>query len=239
MKTLKKQKIISRLLCFLFAFLFSFLFYTITELKKTAQTAGRVSQFNTVIVDAGHGGADGGAVALDNTAEKDYNLQIALKLRDLLVLNGFEVIMTRTEDVMTCNDGLISLRQKKVSDIHNRFTLTQKYSDAVFVSIHQNKFEDTAQKGTQVFYSANNFKSKILAEEIQKTVISKTQPDNKRAVIKSGTEIYILYHSQIPTVLVECGFISNNEDLNKLKTDEYKTQLAMLIAEGIMKYKGD
>lgn len=211
----------------------------ITELKKTAQTAGRITEMKTVIVDAGHGGADGGAVALDMSAEKDYNLAIALKLRDILFLNGFNVIMTRTEDVMTCDDGLTALRQKKVSDIHNRFALTEKHPDAIYVSIHQNKFEDTAQKGTQVFYSANNFKSKTLAEEIQKSIVSKIQPDNKRNVKKSGTEIYILYHSQIPTVLVECGFISNREDLNKLKTNEYKTQLAMLIAEGIMKYKGD
>ena len=239
MTALKKQKIITRLFCFIFALLFSFLFFIITELKKTAQTAGRIAELKTVIVDAGHGGADGGAVALDMSAEKDYNLAIALKLRDILLLNGFNVIMTRTEDVMTCDDGLSVLRQKKVSDIHNRFALTEKYPDAIYVSIHQNKFEDTAQKGTQVFYSANNFKSKTLAEEIQKSIVSKIQPDNKRNVKKSGTEIYILYHSQIPTVLVECGFISNREDLNKLKTDEYKTQLAMLIAEGIMKYKGD
>ena len=235
---MKKEKLIIRLLCFLFALLITVTAYIITEFKHTSETSGRIHNIDTVIVDAGHGGEDGGAVALDGSAEKDYNLNIAVKLRDILSLYGFNVIMTRTEDIMTCDDKLETLRQRKVSDIHNRFMITEKYPDSIFVSIHQNKFSDTAQKGTQVFYSGNNFKSKILADKIQETITQNLQPDNRRITKKSGTEIYILYHSKIPSVLVECGFISNKNDLNNLKDDSYRTQLAVLIAEGILKYKG-
>lgn len=191
-----------------------------------------------VIVDAGHGGEDGGAVALDNSAEKMYNLDIALKLQKILEINGFRVIMTRRDDVMTCDEGLESIRSKKISDIRNRFKIIEENPDAVFVSIHQNKFSDSVQHGTQVFYSGNNPQSKVLADSIQQTVTENLQPDNKRMTKKSGTEIYLLYHAQVPAVLVECGFVSNSGDLQKLKTEEYKTQLAMLIAEGVIRYQG-
>lgn len=196
----------------------------------------KASALPTVIVDAGHGGEDGGAIAVDNSNEKDYNLQIALKLCDILKLNGYNVIMTRTEDIMTCDDGLTTIRERKVSDIKNRFSLIENNPDAIFISIHQNKYSDSAQHGTQVFYSGNNEKSKRLADILQNEIVGAVQPDNKRTTKKSGKEIYLLYHAESTAVLVECGFISNWEDLNKLKTDDYKTQLAILIAEGIYKF---
>ncbi len=198
-----------------------------------------IAEMPVVIVDAGHGGEDGGAVALDKSAEKNYNLDIALRLRQILAFYGYNVIMTRTEDVMTCDDGLETVRSKKISDIHNRFNIIENNPDALFISIHQNKFSDTSQHGTQVFYSGNNPGSKALADSIQQSVTENIQPDNTRRTKKSGTEIFLLYHSKIPSVLVECGFISNYDDLQKLKTDEYRLQLAMLIAEGVKKYKGD
>ncbi len=190
----------------------------------------------TIIVDAGHGGEDGGAIGLDGTVEKNINLDIALKLEKLLKFYGFNVIMTRTQDVMTCDDGLDSLRKRKVSDIHNRFDLIQKNPDAIFISVHQNKFEDSSQHGTQVFYSANNEESKLLAEAIQASIVSSLQPKNDRVVKKSGSGIYLLYHAEIPAVLVECGFISNSDELKKLKDDSYRMKLAILIADGLIKY---
>ncbi len=191
---------------------------------------------NTVILDAGHGGEDGGAVAKDGTLEKDINLDITLKLEKILKFYGFKVIMTRTTDTMTCDENLNTQRQKKISDIKNRFEIISTNEDAIFVSIHQNKFNDSSQKGTQVFYSKNNSESKILADSIQKSIVNFSQPQNKRIIKKSGTDIYLLYHAQIPAVMVECGFISNNEDLNNLKNDEYKSKMALLIADGILKY---
>lgn len=190
----------------------------------------------TVIIDAGHGGDDGGAIGIDGTVEKDINLDIALKLEKLLKFYGFDVIMTRTEDIMTCDDGLDSLRKRKVSDIHNRFDVLEKNPDAVFISIHQNKFEDNSQHGTQVFYSGNNDESKLLAESIQNSIVSVLQPDNSRVVKKSGSGIYLLYHAKLPAVLVECGFISNPAEVKKLNDENYRMKIAILIADGLIKY---
>lgn len=190
----------------------------------------------TVIIDAGHGGDDGGAIGIDGTVEKDINLDIALKLEKLLKFYGFDVIMTRTEDIMTCDDGLDSLRKRKVSDIHNRFDVLEKNPDAVFISIHQNKFEDNSQHGTQVFYSGNNDESKLLAESIQNSIVSVLQPDNSRVVKKSGSGIYLLYHAKLPAVLVECGFISNHAEVKKLNDENYRMKIAFLIADGLIKY---
>lgn len=190
----------------------------------------------TVIIDAGHGGDDGGAIGIDGTVEKDINLDIALKLEKLMKFYGFDVIMTRTEDIMTCDDGLDSLRKRKVSDIHNRFDVLEKNPDAVFISIHQNKFEDNSQHGTQVFYSGNNDESKLLAESIQNSIVSVLQPDNSRVVKKSGSGIYLLYHAKLPAVLVECGFISNPAEVKKLNDEKYRMKIAILIADGLIKY---
>jgi len=190
----------------------------------------------TVIVDAGHGGDDGGAIGIDGTVEKDINLDIALKLEKILKFYGFNVIMTRTQDVMTCDDGLDSLRKRKISDIHNRFELMRKNPDAIFISVHQNKFEDSSQHGTQVFYSGNDERSKELAEAIQTSVTLTLQRKNDRVVKKSGSGIYLLYHAKIPAVLVECGFISNFDEVKKLKDESYRMKLAILIADGLLKY---
>ena len=190
----------------------------------------------TVIVDAGHGGDDGGAIGIDETVEKDINLDIALKLEKILKFYGFNVIMTRTQDVMTCDDGLDSLRKRKISDIHNRFELMRKNPDAIFISVHQNKFEDSSQHGTQVFYSGNDERSKELAEAIQTSVTLTLQRKNDRVVKKSGSGIYLLYHAKIPAVLVECGFISNFDEVQNLKDECYRMKLAILIADGLLKY---
>ncbi len=210
----------------------------LTFMANSSATEASVSPITqkTIIVDAGHGGEDGGAIGLDGTVEKDINLDIALKLEKLLKFYGFNVIMTRTQDIMTCDEGLDSLRKRKVSDIHNRFDLIQKNPDAVFISVHQNKFEDSSQHGTQVFYSANDEESKLLAEAIQTSIVNSLQPKNDRVVKKSGSGIYLLYHAKIPAVLVECGFISNSDELKKLKDDSYRMKLAILIADGLIKY---
>ena len=233
--TVIKIKNVTVIFCFLFVLIFSSAVYFLFNMNWTATNAA-LNTAPTVIVDAGHGGEDGGAVAVDNSNEKDYNLDIALKLEQILKLNGFQVIMTRTTDTMTCDDGLNTIRSRKVSDIKNRFNTIEENPNALFVSIHQNKFSDASQHGTQVFYSGNNPKSKALADIIQQTVVEGLQPDNKRVSKKSGKEIYLLYHAESTAVLVECGFVSNYEELQKLKSEEYQKQMAMLIADGIIKY---
>lgn len=233
---MKKRVLCVILVCILFIILFVLAVVFIEEKGSTVLTFGGMNEHPTVIIDAGHGGEDGGAVAADGTVEKNINLNIAIKLENILKFYGFNVIMTRTEDVMTADNDAVTIRQKKVSDIHNRFTIIEKNPDALFVSVHQNKYDDSTQWGTQVFYSGNNPKSKALADSIQNSVVSSIQKNNKRVVKKTGTEIYLLYHAKSPAVLVECGFISNYNDLQLLKRDEYQTKIATLIADGIIKY---
>lgn len=229
-------KIVIAIITAFLIILSAMLYLTFMANSSAAETSSNPFMRKTIIVDAGHGGDDGGAIGIDGTVEKDINLDIALKLEKILKFYGFNVIMTRTEDVMTCDDGLDSLRKRKVSDIHNRFDLMRKNPDAVFISVHQNKFEDTSQHGTQVFYSGNNEKSKVLAEAIQISITSAVQPENSRVVKKSGSGIYLLYHAEIPAVLVECGFISNPDEVKKLKDESYRMKLAILIADGLLKY---
>lgn len=229
-------KIVIAIITAFLIILSAMLYLTFMANSSAEETSSNPFMRKTVIVDAGHGGDDGGAIGIDGTVEKDINLDIALKLEKILKFYGFNVIMTRTEDVMTCDDGLDSLRKRKVSDIHNRFDLMGKNPDAVFISVHQNKFEDTSQHGTQVFYSGNNEKSKVLAEAIQTSITSAVQPENVRIVKKSGSGIYLLYHAKIPAVLVECGFISNPDEVKKLKDESYRMKLAILIADGLLKY---
>lgn len=229
-------KIVIAIITAFLIILSAMLYLTFMANSSAAETSSNPFMRKTIIVDAGHGGDDGGAIGIDGTVEKDINLDIALKLEKILKFYGFNVIMTRTEDVMTCDDGLDSLRKRKVSDIHNRFNLMRKNPDAVFISVHQNKFEDTSQHGTQVFYSGNNEKSKVLAEAIQTSITSAVQPENGRVVKKSDSGIYLLYHAEIPAVLVECGFISNPDEVKKLKDESYRMKLAILIADGLLKY---
>lgn len=210
-------------------------------LKNTgiAQTdAGGFSE-KLVIVDAGHGGFDGGAVAPDGTVEKDINLQIATSLSELLALNGYSIIMTRSTDTGTEDDFTKPIQVRKVSDLKNRLALMNKYPNAIFVSIHLNKFTASSAKGAQVFYSKNNSESFTLGDSIQGNIKKLLQPENDR-VIKQGTKsTYLLYNAQIPAVIVECGFLSNAQDLKNLKTDQYKNQIAFAIFCGINDYFGE
>lgn len=230
-----KKSIIAIITAFLII-LSAMLYLTFMANFSAAEASSMPITQKTVIVDAGHGGDDGGAIGIDGTVEKDINLDIALKLEKILKFYGFNVIMTRTQDVMTCDDGLDSLRKRKISDIHNRFELMRKNPDAIFISVHQNKFEDSSQHGTQVFYSGNDERSKELAEAIQTSVTLTLQRKNDRVVKKSGSGIYLLYHAKIPAVLVECGFISNSDEEKKLKDESYRMKLAILIADGLLKY---
>ena len=230
------KKSISAIITAFLIILSAMLYLTFMANFSAAEASSMPITQKTVIVDAGHGGDDGGAIGIDGTVEKDINLDIALKLEKILKFYGFNVIMTRTQDVMTCDDGLDSLRKRKISDIHNRFELMRKNPDAIFISVHQNKFEDSSQHGTQVFYSGNDERSKELAEAIQTSVTLTLQRKNDRVVKKSGSGIYLLYHAKIPAVLVECGFISNSDEVKKLKDESYRMKLAILIADGLLKY---
>ena len=204
--------------------------------RAAIDAASEKNIFQTVIVDAGHGGPDGGTSAADGTLEKDINLQIATKLNETLKAMGIETVMIRDTDVSIHNDSADTIRQKKISDLKNRLNIINNAENAIFVSIHQNHFSDSKYSGTQVFYSKNNPLSDSLADSIRHSVISYLQTDNTREIKQSGTEIYLLHHAQIPAVMVECGFLSNINETENLKNEEYQRKIAFLIAVGIVDF---
>ena len=190
-----------------------------------------------IIVDAGHGGFDGGALTEDGVSEKGINLNIALYLKDYLNFFGYDVVMTRESDNSTEDKGLTTIRSKKTSDLHNRMSLMENTDNSVFVSIHQNHFSSSKYSGAQVFYSTN-FKdeSSGLAQSIQETIVYYLQPHNTRQIKPCGTSVYLIYNAVKPAVLVECGFLSNYEESELLKSEEYQRKIAFSIALGILNY---
>ncbi len=183
----------------------------------------------TVVIDAGHGGMDGGAVAHDGTLEKDINLEISKVLAALMRVSGYKVVMTREQDVMLDTDD--SRGGAKMRDLRKRLEIASSYPDAIAVSIHCNKFPQESCKGLQVYHS-NSEHAKSTALAIQSSALA-VMPDNHRQIKKADSSIYLLHRARTPSVLVECGFLSNPAELAKLKTTEYKKQLALVIMGGI------
>lgn len=197
---------------------------------------GTVTERQTIIIDAGHGGFDGGAVASDGTVEKDINLKIALTLKDFLKQSGFQVIMTRESDVSTDDVETDKIATRKKSDLKNRLGLMKDNPNAVFVSIHLNKFTTSAANGSQVFYSAEHVESKVLGDCIQKSIVQLLQPENTRVNKQATSSTYLLYNATVPAVLVECGFLSNSAELKRLKDEEYQKKMAFSIFCGIVDF---
>lgn len=189
-----------------------------------------------IIIDAGHGGEDGGTQSADGVLEKDINLQISLKLNSLLRVMGYNTVMTRQQDKLIYDESCTKMRQKKVSDINNRLEIAKSYPDSLFISIHQNYFTESKYSGAQVFYSPNNEESAVLAQSIQQNVCSLLQKENSRKIKKSGSEIFLLDNIKSPAVMVECGFMSNADEALKLTDEEYQKKMALAIASGINNY---
>jgi N-acetylmuramoyl-L-alanine amidase len=186
----------------------------------------------TIILDAGHGGEDPGAIANGNI-EKVLNLSVAQKLEELLRMSGLTVIMTRTEDRLLYNDG--EEDRKKYYDLYNRAQIAATIPNAIFVSIHMNKFPLENCFGLQTFYSSNHPQSQLIATTIQeasKLLIT----NNKRIAKQDENTIFLLKHLQIPAVLIECGFLSNPGEARLLSTEEYREDLAFTIYCGIIQF---
>ena len=188
-----------------------------------------------IVIDAGHGSPDGGAVADNGTMEKDINLDVANRLCALLEKTGAYVIMTRLDDNAVTDDLNANIMEIKRRDLKNRRDIRDNSDADLFVSIHMNKFEKPQYYGAQVFYSKTPDESKKLAESIQSELINLADPSNTR-VPKKADGIFILENSKIPSVLVECGFLSNPEEAHKLETDKDRDTLARAVYCGIVKY---
>mgnify|MGYP003296457087 CR=1 FL=1 len=161
-------------------------------------TANIVNQKQTIIVDAGHGDVDGGTQSATGVLEKDINLAIADRLGAMLSLMGYNVVYTRQSDSIPYGSECTTIRQKKVWDTHNRMSVIEKYPDGIFLSIHQNYFEQSRYSGAQVFYSQNSPESRLIAESIQGSIAESLQKENDRQVKKVGTEMptfYKVYYS--------------------------------------------
>ena len=189
----------------------------------------------TVIIDAGHGGEDCGAIGVSGVYEKDLNFEISQKLGTYLSGAGYTVILTRTDDRLLYTEDENIKGMRKIYDLKNRVAIANATEGGILISIHMNSYGAASASGLQVYYSENTEGGIELAREIQKEVKERVQPSNKRA-IKSGENIYILKNASVDAVLIECGFISNPEECKKLSEKEYQKELCFAILCGIINY---
>ncbi len=227
------KKRITLIVLSVFVSVFAFMFAT--ENKDTVPTVSLPISGKTIIIDAGHGKPDEGAQSSSGTTEAETNLKIALKLQNLLEQSGTTVILTRSDENAIYDIEAKTLKQKKISDIHNRVKIGNESSADLFISIHLNKIPQQQYDGWQTFYKAGSEKGKKIAESIQKNLNDAIQKENNR-IAKTINNIYIIKHVEIPTTIVECGFLSNPEEEKQLLNDEYQNKLAWGIYNGIIDY---
>ena len=191
-------------------------------------------QGTTVVIDAGHGGEDGGAVSSAGTVESGLNLAIALRLDAVLALYGVDTVLLRTEDVSLHDPDAKTLREKKASDLRNRAEMVEAIPNALLVSIHQNTYAGSSRyRGAQVFY-ADAESSGALAEHAQSILRQALDPENTRQAAKLPGAVYLMDHITCPAILVECGFLSNPEEDALLRTTGYQTKLASALASALL-----
>lgn len=185
--------------------------------------------FSAVVLDAGHGGEDGGAQSTDGILEKELNLNITLLLADLFAMQGTTVVLTRSDDRLLYDPSSDYQGHKKEQDLAARLKIAQEMPDSLFISIHMNAFPQTQYHGLQVWYSPHHERSAGLAQSVQSTVRTYLQPQNARRTKAATSNIYLLDRLQSPAILVECGFLSNAEEATKLSNTDYQQTLALLI----------
>lgn len=186
-----------------------------------------VERVHTVIIDAGHGGLDGGATSCTGAQESKFNLDISLRLNDLMHLLGYRTVMIRTSDISVHTKG-DTIAQKKVSDLKERVRIVNDTENAVLLSIHQNTFSDSRYSGAQVFYGREG-EGQTLAAAMQEAFCSTINPGSHRKS-KKADNVYLLRNIDTTGVLVECGFLSNPEEEAKLRSDAYQREVCCVIA---------
>ncbi|PWM45532.1 MAG: N-acetylmuramoyl-L-alanine amidase [Clostridiales bacterium] len=200
--------------------------------SKSLAVSENSAKLPVIVIDAGHGGLDGGASAYDGTPEKTYNLALAKVLQSFFDAAGYETVMTREDDGDT--DGKDGFNKKL--DIANRIVLANKDDNRVFISLHLNLSTSSSDQGFQVFYGSKNEKSKALAENIQTRIVSSGLCTRVRDVKKSPSGVFLQHHITSPCILAECGFISNFEDYTLLKKEEYRAKLMYALFCGVTEY---
>ncbi len=199
-----------------------------SESSKSSESTNKLC----IVVDAGHGGSDPGKVGINDALEKDINLALALKLKALLEEDNIDVVLTRDSDAGLYSE---SATNKKIEDMQKRCQIITDANPVFTISLHQNSYPTADIKGAQVFYYGQSAKGKELAELIQKNLIAEVDPENHREA-KANESYYLLKKTPTPTVIVECGFLSNEEEAALLLTDDYQNQLVYAIHLGILEY---
>ena len=190
-----------------------------------------------LVIDPGHGGFDGGAVAGDGTVEAQINLSVGLQMEEIAVLLGVETVMTRHEDVSLDSPDAGTVKQRKTSDLKNRVAMVNALPDCILVSIHQNSLPEVRSvHGAQVFYN-NAADSEPLARTVQ-DALNTAINDRAKEIKPSGNDIYLLRCIEAPGILVECGFLSNPQETEFLNTGTYQTRLAMTILAAVLLHLG-
>ena len=182
-----------------------------------------------LILDAGHGGEDGGASSASGNKESDINLNIVLKTEALMAFLGVRTELTRSEDRSIHSEGASTIHEKKVSDLKNRVELVNSIPDAMLISVHQNHFTDSRYSGAQVFYTGGDV-SRQWGENTQDILRQVLDPDNDRAAKIIPDNVYLFSHISCPAILVECGFLSNGEEASLLLTDTYQRKISLALA---------
>ena len=199
------------------------------------ESADAIPYDKIIILDAGHGGEDPGAIGVSGVYEKDLNLELVLEIGKILEEKGYIVVYTRTEDKLLYNEDQNIKGIRKISDLKNRCEAANKYPDSVFVSIHMNSFGEGKYSGLQVYYSPEDDDSRLLADKIQSSVKNSLQKENNRT-IKQGDGMYLLENTEPTAVLIECGFLTNKTECEKLSQKEYQKELSFAIVCGIIEY---
>jgi N-acetylmuramoyl-L-alanine amidase len=209
-------------------------YIAVRTMSPVLQTAGESINTTPVLVfDAGHGGLDGGCSTPDGDVEKEINLNIVHVLDDLARLYGYETVLTRETDKSIYDKGVTGIRNQKISDMDNRLEIFNTYDNAVCVSVHQNIFTDPKYNGAQMFYSDSNDNNEVLAQIMQDKFSSTIQPYNEREIKLCGDELFLCYNCKNPTLMIECGFLSNPDEAAKLTDENYQREVAYVIFSGL------
>lgn len=187
-----------------------------------------------VVIDAGHGGFDPGKIGINHSLEKNINLSVAIKLKNLLEFHDIKVIMTRDEDIDFTSSSR-SIKDMKKEDLNKRIKIINSSDAIIAISIHQNSFTQNSVRGSQVFYYEYSEKGRVLAEIIQDS-LKKTMNDNNHRLARPNSTYYFLRNSKCPLVIVECGFLSNREEAELLCNDVYQDKIAWAVHLGIIEY---
>ena len=212
---------------------FPFINGSLSPDEQASANEWEASKKPVVILDAGHGGMDPGAISVLGDHEKNINLAVVQKLGSFLEAGGITVIYTRTEDVMLTSE---KTQSRKMGDLLARVELAKEYPDATFISIHMNTLPIEKYSGLQTFYSDQNDQSRVLAQVIQNDAIRLLQPDNRREAKNAKGNIYILDRMDNKSVLIECGFLSNYAEAEMLTQEDYQLKLAFVLSRSILSF---